>query len=48
MKDYDKSKESTYLNYGDVNDLHGWVMPHNLREGRFKWVEKNLNLMKIS
>ena len=27
MKDYDKSKESSYLRYWDVHNLYGWGMP---------------------
>ena len=26
MKDYDKSKESSYLKHWDVNNLYGWSM----------------------
>ena len=30
MKDYDKSKESLYLKYLDVNNLYGWMMSQRL------------------
>ena len=30
MKDYDKSKESLYLKYLDVNNLYGWMMSQKL------------------
>ena len=26
MKDYHKDKESSYLNYWDVNNIYGWAM----------------------
>ena len=32
MKDYDKSKESSYLKYWDINNLYGWVMSQNLSD----------------
>ena len=40
MKDYDKNKESSYLNYWDVNNLDRWAMLKALTLGRFKWVEE--------
>ena len=30
MKDYDKNKESSYLQYWDTNNLYGWVIPQKL------------------
>ena len=27
IKDYHKNKESVHLNYLDLNNLFGWVMP---------------------
>ena len=30
MKDYDKSKEWSYLKYCDVNNLYGWAMSQKL------------------
>ena len=39
MKDYDKNKESSYLQYWDVNNLYGWEMPQKLRVNNFEWIE---------
>ena len=30
MKHYDKKKESSYIQYWDVNNLCNWVMSHKL------------------
>ena len=30
MKDYDKMKESSYIQYLDVNKLYGWAMSQTL------------------
>ena len=40
MKNYDKNKESTYLEYLDANNLYGWEMLQKLPARNFKWIEK--------
>ena len=39
MKDYDKNKESAYLNYWDVNNLYGWTMSQKLPVNNIEWIE---------
>ena len=39
MKDYDKSKESTYLEYLNVNNSDGWAMLQKLPVDKFEWIE---------
>ena len=39
MKNHDKNKESSYLQYLDANNLYGWAMSQNLPEGDFKGVD---------
>ena len=39
MKDYDKNKESSYLNYWDVNNLYGWAVSQKLPVNKFEWIE---------
>ena len=48
VKDYDKNKESWYLNYCDVNDLYGWEMSQKLPVNNFEWIEKIPSLTKTS
>ena len=47
MKDYDKSKESSYINYWDINNLYGWVMSQKLPTFNFKWVEDILQFTEV-
>ena len=36
MKNYDKNKESSYIQYLDVNNLYGWAMSQKLPKNDFK------------
>ena len=36
MKDYDKNKESSYLKYWDVNNLHGWAKSEHFPVYKFE------------
>ena len=38
MKDYDKNKESSYLQYWNVNNLRGWAMSQKLPVNKFEWI----------
>ena len=39
MKNYDESKESSYIQYLDASNLCGWAMSQKLPVNNFKWVE---------
>ena len=39
MNNYDKNKESSYIQYLDANNLYGWAMSQKLPVNGFKWVE---------
>ena len=47
MKVYDENKESLYLKYWDVNNLHGWAMSHKLSVNILSGSKIFLNLTKI-
>ena len=38
MKNYDKYKESSYIQYLDANNLYGWAMSQKLPKNGFKWI----------
>ena len=39
MKNYDLTKPSMYIEYLDMNNLHGWAMSGYLPYGGFKWLK---------
>ena len=43
MKNYDKNKESSYIQYLDANNLYGWAMSQKLPVNGFKWVNNEIN-----
>ena len=45
MKDYDKNKESSYIQYFDANNLCGWAMSQKLPVNDFKCIN---NVSKIN
>ena len=36
IKDYDKNKELSYIQYWDVNTLYGWAMPQKVPVNNFE------------
>ena len=38
-KEYNKSKESSYIKYWDVNTLYGWAMSQKLPVNNFEWIK---------
>ena len=39
MENYEKKKESSYIQYLDANNFYVWAMPQKLPVNNFKWVE---------
>ena len=46
MKDHYKNKESSYLQYWDVNNLYCWTMPQKLLVNNFEWIEDTCQFNK--
>ena len=46
MKDYDKSKESSYIQYLHANNLYGWAMAQKLLVNCFKWIKNTSRIDK--
>ena len=46
MRGYDRNKESSYINYWDINHLYGSTMSQKLPGNSFEWVKIFLNLIK--
>ena len=46
MNTYDESKESSYIQYLDANNLYGWAMSQKLPKNNFKWVEDTSKINK--
>ena len=41
MKNFDKTKPSSYIQYLDANNLYGWAMSQKLPTHGFKWIDVN-------
>ena len=39
IKNYDKNKESSYIQYLDAYNLYGWAMSQKLPVNGFKWIK---------
>ena len=39
MKDYDKNRESSYIQYWDVNNLYGWAMSQKFPVINLEWIK---------
>ena len=39
MKNYDKNKESSYLQYWDVTNLYGLAMSQKFPVNTFEWIK---------
>ena len=48
LNDYGKNKESSYLQYWDVNNLHGWAIWQKFSLNAFEWIKDNFQFNKDS
>ena len=39
MKDYDKNRKSSYIQYCDVNNSYRWAMSQKLPINNFEWIK---------
>ena len=46
MKGYDENKESSYLQYCNINYLYGWTMLQKVPAGGFQWFEESSKLIE--
>ena len=43
-KNYDKNKESSYIQYLDANNLYGWAMSQKVPVNGFKWINNVIEI----
>ena len=39
MNNYNKNKESPYIQYWDINNLYGWKMSQKIPVNKFEWIK---------
>ena len=44
MKDYDKNKESSYIQYRDKNSLYSWARSQKLPAKNFEWIKDTFQI----
>ena len=44
MKNYNKDKEESFLQYLDANNSYGWAMSQKLPVSSFKWKKKYVKI----
>ena len=48
MENYDKDKQSSYIQYLDTNNLYGWAMSQILLVNGFEWVKDISSINKTT